>query len=203
MKWTTRHDVEFCKEIVASKLFETKKRSIERAQVWEAIAKKLQKIEYPKFKVEQRSVRDRLNKLIKQFRRKDDDGRRASGISPELTELDTLLEEICEKEEASETLAADMAEKEKRRLEGDQIAAQEMRKRAMESLSETQKRNSKADTKDGPKRKVRKGGDTALAFLAEKAENERKLKEESNRLERERLEINGKGKNRQIYATTE
>ena len=120
-----------------------------------------------------------------------------------MTELDTLLEEICEKEEASETLAADMAEKEKRRLEGDQIAAQEMRKRAMESLSETQKRNSKADTKDGPKRKVRKGGDTALAFLAEKAENERKLKEESNRLERERLEINGKGKNRQIYATTE
>ena len=75
MKWTTRHDVEFCKEIVASKLFETKKRSIERAQVWEAIAKKLQKIEYPKFKVEQRSVRDRLNKLIKQFRRKDNDER--------------------------------------------------------------------------------------------------------------------------------
>jgi vacuolar-type H+-ATPase subunit I/STV1 len=203
MKWTTRHDVEICKEIVASKLFETKKRSRERAQVWEAIAKKLQKVEYPKFKVEQRSVRDRLNKLIKQFRRKDNDERRASGISPELTELDTLLEEICEKEEASETLAADMAEKEKRRLEGDQIAAQEMRKRAMESLSETQKRNSKTDTKDGPKRKVRKSGDTALAFLAEKAENERKLKEESNRLERERLEINGKGKNRQIYATTE
>ena len=203
MKWTTRHDVEICKEIVASKLFETKKRSRERAQVWEAIAKKLQKVEYPKFKVEQRSVRDRLNKLIKQFRRKDNDERLASGISPELTELDTLLEEICEKEEASETLAADMAEKEKRRLEGDQIAAQEMRKRAMESLSETQKRNSKTDTKDGPKRKVRKSGDTALAFLAEKAENERKLKEESNRLERERLEINGKGKNRQIYATTE
>jgi hypothetical protein len=97
----------------------------------------LEKIEYPKFKVEQRSVKDRLNKLIKQFRRKDDDGRRASGISPELTELDTLLEEICEKEEASETLAADMAEKEKRRLQGDQVAAQEIRKRAMESLSET------------------------------------------------------------------
>ena len=41
---------------------------------------------------------------------------------------------------------------------------------------------------NSPKRKVRKGGDTALAFLAEKAEKERKIKEKSNRLERERLE---------------
>ena len=188
MKWTSQHDVEFCKEVVASKLFETKKRSAERAQVWEAIAKNLEKMEYPKFKVEQRSVRDRLKKLNKQFRRKENDERRASGISPEVTELDTLLEEISEKEEASETLAAEMGEREKRRLEEDQMAGQEMRKRAMETLSETQKRNPKKD-QDGPKRKVRKGGDTALAFLAEKAEKERKLKEESNRLERERQEM--------------
>ena len=26
MKWTTQHDIEFCKEVVASKLFETKKK---------------------------------------------------------------------------------------------------------------------------------------------------------------------------------
>ena len=57
----------------------------------------------------------------------------------------------------------------------------------MVTLSETQKRNSKND-QNSPKRKVRKGGDTALAFLAEKAVKERKLKEESNKLERERLE---------------
>ena len=146
-------------------------------------------MEYPKFKVEQRSVRDRLKKLIKQFRKKENDERRASGISPELTELDTLLEEISEKEEASETLAVDMGDREKRRLEEDQMAGQEMRKRAMETLSETQKRNTKID-QDGPKRKVRKGGNTAaLEFLAEKAEKETKLKEESKRLERERQEM--------------
>jgi hypothetical protein len=43
MKWTNQHDVEFCKEVVASKLFETKIRSAERALVWEAIAKKFGK----------------------------------------------------------------------------------------------------------------------------------------------------------------
>ena len=40
--------------------------------------------------------------------------------------MDTLLEEISEKEEASETLAADMGEREKRRLEEDQMAGQEI-----------------------------------------------------------------------------
>jgi hypothetical protein len=58
----------------------------------------------------------------------------------------------------------------------------------METLSETQKRNTKID-QDGPKRKVRKGGNTALEFLAEKAEKETKLKEESKRLEREPQEM--------------
>ena len=124
--------------------------------------------------------------LIKQFRKKENDERRASGISSEIMEFDTLLEKISEKEEACETLAADV-EMEKRRLEEDQTAGEEIRKRAMETLSETQKWNSKND-QNSPKRKVRKGGDTALAFLAEKAEKERKLKEESNKLERERLE---------------
>ena len=60
MKWTSQHDVEFCKEVVSSKLVETKKRSAERARVWEAIAKNLEKMEFPKLKVEQRPVRDRL-----------------------------------------------------------------------------------------------------------------------------------------------
>ena len=70
-------------------------------------------MEYPKFKVEQRSVRDRLKKLIKQFRKKEKEEMQASGISPELTEFDTLPEEISEKEEASEALAAGMVENEK------------------------------------------------------------------------------------------
>ena len=173
----------FAKKLLRLNFLKQKERSAERAQVWEGIANKLEKMEHPKFKVEQRSVRDRFKKIIKQFREKENNERRASGISPELTELDTLLEEINEKEEASETLAA-VVEMEKRRLEEDQMAGEEIRKRAMETLSQTQQRNSKKD-QNCPKRKVRKGGDTALAFLAEK---ERKLKEESNRLERERLE---------------
>ena len=66
---------------------------------------------------------------MKQFRKKESDERRARGISPEVTELDTLLEDICEKEEACETLAAEMGEKEQKQLEKDKLASEEMKKK--------------------------------------------------------------------------
>ena len=103
------------------------------------------------------------------------------------------------KEEASETLAADV-EMEKQHLEEDQMAGEEIRKRAMETLSQTQHRNSKKD-QNGPKRKVRKGGDTALAFLAEKAEKEKKALGGKQQI-RERMPGIRKGKNREIHTAT-
>lgn len=67
------------------------------------------------------------------------------------------------------------------------MAAEETRRRAMETLSETKKRNESED--NGRKRKVRKGGNAALEFLKEKGEKEQVLKEECNRLERERIDM--------------
>ena len=187
MKWTTDHDIEFCKEVLISKLFETKKKSIERGQVWETIAANLEKLEYPSFRVDQRSVRDRLRKLLLQFRKKERQERNASGIVPEQSELESLLDEIDDLEEASDTLAAETHAEEKRKVETDKMAAEETRRRAMETLSETKKRNEGED--NGRKRKVRKGGNAALEFLKEKGEKEQVLKEESNRLERERIDM--------------
>lgn len=187
MKWTEQHDVEFCKEILVSRLFETKKKSIERGQVWQEIAKKLEQMEYPCFSLDQRSVRDRFRRLLLQFRKKDRQEKSASGISPEQTELDVLLEEVNAREEASETLAAEAGAQEKRKTEVDKEAAEEMRKRAMENLSETKRRNE--GDQSGPKRKVRKGGNSTFEYLREKGEKERVLKEESHRLERERMEM--------------
>ncbi len=100
MKWTSQHDVEFCKEVVASKLFETKKGLQKGLKYGKAIAKNLEKWNFLNSRWSTVFVRDNLKKLIKQFRRKENDERRASGISPELTELDTLLEKISEKEKS-------------------------------------------------------------------------------------------------------
>jgi hypothetical protein len=187
MKWTEAHDIELCKEVVVSKLFETEKMSIERGQIWEFIAKNLEKLEYPCFHIDQRSVRDRLRKLLIQFRKKDREERNASGISPEQSELDAILEDIDAREEASDTLAAAANAEEKEKVEADKVAAGEIRKRAMENLSQTKKRNE--GEQGGRKRKVRKGGSPTLEFLKEKVERDKVLKEESNRLERDRIDL--------------
>ena len=187
MKWTVKHDIELCKEIVVSKPFETKKKSVDRGKVWEAIAKKLEQHDFLTFRVDQRAVRDRTRKLLAKYRKKEREEITASGISPETNELDDLLEEIDAQEEANDVVAAQTSAEEKVRIEADKVAAAEVRKRVMESLSETKKR--KEDEQGKKERKVRKGADSALEYLREKAEKDRMLKEESCKLEREKLEM--------------
>jgi len=53
--------------------------------------------QHPKFIVSTRSLRDSLNILMAKFKAKNREEERVSGISPELQETDTLLEELCEK----------------------------------------------------------------------------------------------------------
>ena len=100
MSWTEEKDILFCREILVSKLFSTKKSSPERGQVWNDIADTLCQLQQPIFRVNQKSVRDHYNKLVKGYKRKMRDELNASGISPEQTEIDQLLEEIVEKEAA-------------------------------------------------------------------------------------------------------
>ena len=96
-------------------------------------------LEYPSFHVDQRSVRNRLRKLLLQFRKKERQERSASGILPEQYELDSLLEETDDLEEASDTLTAEVSAEEKRKVEADKVAAEEMRKSAMETIRNKKK----------------------------------------------------------------
>ena len=105
------------------------------------------------------------------------DEEKASGISPEPTELDEAVEEIMELEEAAEVeqQASDGAKKEKE--ETDRQKAENMRKKAMEKLGETQKRSAEEGEQTGQRKKRRNGSETLL-FLREKADRERVFKEE-------------------------
>ena len=66
----------------------------ERASVGIKLAKYLNSIENPKFSVDQRDVRERYAKLERKYRRKMADEERASGKSPDKTELDEAVESI-------------------------------------------------------------------------------------------------------------
>ncbi len=63
MSSTEDRDNIFCRKILVSNLFPTKKYSAERGKVWDSlIAEKLSEIRQPSFRVDQMSVRDHYKK---------------------------------------------------------------------------------------------------------------------------------------------
>ena len=70
----------------------------ERGDVWNHIAVNLSGPDHPKFKVNNRSARDRLTLLITKHKAKMRQEEKAPGITREETELDQTLEEIIDKE---------------------------------------------------------------------------------------------------------
>ena len=98
MKWSESHDILFAREVLVSSLYDTRNGSPERGKVWDEIAENLNKLENPVFSVSKRSLRDRLSLLIKKYKAKVREEDQASGISPDEEEIDSLLEEICDKE---------------------------------------------------------------------------------------------------------
>ena len=73
---------------------------------------------------------------------------RASGIDPEITEMDVMLEEICEKEDVAE----EEDETKKKKAKAEKESAEKMRLIAMEKLSESQKRKDNEEKR--PKKSI-------------------------------------------------
>ena len=87
-----------CRQVLVSERFNFKPRSTETGKVWEAIAQQLNAIDQPKFRVSARAVRDRYSLLTAKQAQKLRDEEKASGIHVEISELDSLLQEILERE---------------------------------------------------------------------------------------------------------
>ena len=77
---------------------------------------------------------------------------RASGIAPEPTELDEAMEDILERKESAEGLHEKSIESKRQEMETEKENSETVRKRALESLSETRSRDTS---------KRRKGGETS------------------------------------------
>ncbi|CAH3044412.1 unnamed protein product [Pocillopora meandrina] len=178
--WTEGHDVLILCEALTSKPYNFKPKSSEREKVWESIAAYLNSLMSRELRVtaRARAVRDRYQLLSKKFKNKMAEEERASGISPEMTETDKLLEQIVEQFEESERDAGEQSEKNDQNKENERKKAEEMRNRSMEKLGETQKR--KATAEDGQQTTPRKrsSGSETLVYLREKAEREFELRQE-------------------------
>ena len=68
MIWTEAHYTMLVREILLFEEWEYRHGSPERGQAWENITENLNNLAHPKFKVTQRSVRDRFAVLLKIIR---------------------------------------------------------------------------------------------------------------------------------------
>ena len=82
MKWTKEHDVLLGKEVMLFELWKYKLGSRERGNCLDRIAESLNQLQEPFFNVSQKSIRERLRLLERDFKRKDRFDQNASGISP-------------------------------------------------------------------------------------------------------------------------
>ena len=186
MEWSTSHDVLLCREIMVIEPYSAKPRTAQRGQLWKDIADRLNCLSEHKFNVTQRAVRDRFKLLSEKFKRKMAAEKVASGINPEVSELDVLLEEILAKEETyNEEQSSDLAGN-KRKEELDKENAHEIRLKAMESLKETQKRKTNCG-QDERKVKRRSNGSEVVQFLKDRMGNENVLKDQELELKRQQL----------------
>ena len=104
MEWSEAHDIQLCREIMVTNPFSAKRKTSDRKRLWETIARNLVKINSPQFKtsLSERAVRERYMRTAQRFKAKMNEEMKASGISPEQSELDVLLEELTEREEMAE-----------------------------------------------------------------------------------------------------
>ena len=107
MEWTKRHDTMLFREVLVVNPYQAKKKTVQRGQLWQTVAGNLVQLEDPVFKksLSKRSVQDRCTLLCEKHKKRMKYETKASGISPNVTELDNLIEETLEKEEASEELS--------------------------------------------------------------------------------------------------
>ena len=138
MHWLNEHDLILVQEVLLFESWRYRQGSVERGNVWKSISESLNAMEQPLFKVNERSTRDRLNLLMKKFKRTDDEEKLASVIEVEEEgELDKALRDIVELFDDSEKILKEGNATKKRRLELEASQAEELRSNSLETFAQT------------------------------------------------------------------
>lgn len=194
MCWTEQHDKRLIGEIALVDPFTgTKKGTVQRGKKWDEITENLCQLQYPLFKVEKRGVRDRYNLLSQRYRKKMKEEEKESGVSPELTEIEMGLQSIIEVEDAAEKETQSQSATKRDKFDQEKRSAEQIRKKAMEKLGETQKRKATTDDDEEWKKKKRRStSNDSIHYLKEKNEQLAKYKEEELEMKKKELELETK-----------
>ena len=141
----------------------------------------------PCFKVNERSTRDRLNLLMKKFKRKDNEEKSASGIKVEEEgELDKGLRRIVKLFDDSEKILKEEIAAKKQKLEMMASEAEELRLNSLETFSQTKARKGEKNSSEEPKK--RRSSNDMIGFLGEKNAQENEFRQQELDLKRQEIE---------------
>ena len=177
--WTTMHEKCLIAHLLVVEPYTFKPCSKEKGLAWKKIADNLNSLSEPKFCVTHRSVCDKFNKLLEKFKQNERIKARASGIEGvDFDEVYRGLMDISERMEEAKLILNNTDDKSREKENGGKRKADEIRKIAMERLSEMKKRKEEDGREVTPKRK-RKCME-AMALV----EQGLKIKEENAKMER-------------------
>ena len=177
MEWKPECNFLLLQEIIVSEPYQYKVSTRERGKIWEDITERSNAYEAFAHRLGQkRAVRDRYALLSRKHKKKMTEEERASGISPEMSEIDKLLEQIIERFEESDKETGDKGKQAERSKTEDRKKAEEMRKLSMEKLGETLKRKGEEDGGATPRKRA--SASETIVYLREKAERDFDLRKE-------------------------
>ena len=125
-----KHDCDLLllQEIIVSEPYKFKASTRERKLVWDSITERWNAVELFSNRLgNKRAVRDRYSLLAKKYKRRMAEEEGASGISPEMTETDKLLEQIIEMFEESDREGGENSQQVEQNKENERKKAEEMR----------------------------------------------------------------------------
>ena len=169
MVWNTDKDILLCREMLVVEPYRYKEKTRERGVSWTQISDNLNLI--PGFTVNIRAVRERFKLLEGKFKKKYSEELKATGISPDISELDTLLEEIIAR--MKEVTFED--DENKKKEQDDKKLGEDIRLQALETFAETRSRKPEDDVPC--KKKKRSSGNETVSFLRERMANEEAFRE--------------------------
>jgi hypothetical protein len=139
--WKKEHEQYFVRELLVTEPYMFKPKSTERGQAWRLLMENLNKLEKPKFRVTVRSVRDRFTKMVEKYKKLENEEARATGITgAEFDEVYQGMVDIFDRMDEAKINWDNESDLEKEKQNLEKSKAEDMRKKATESLSETRKR---------------------------------------------------------------
>ena len=169
---------------MVSEVWRIKPGAVEKRDAWNGIIETLWKIQSPKLDISPRAVRERFSHLLSKRKAKNREEEAASGISPEPTETDTLLDELHEIFGTADLEHKAATEELKQKQAADVAKALEMGQQSLETLGESRKRKLGEEVGKGSKRR----NEETYSFLKEKMEADTKIKVEELQLRKKELE---------------